>query len=54
MTREIKQKANHHHHHHHHHQPYLVGATTNRKADKPLALISGSNWNLQCWIDPMR
>ena len=22
----------------------------NSKADKPVALISGSNWNLECWF----
>ena len=49
MKREIKLRA-----YHHHHQPYLVRVTTNRKADKLLALILGSNWNLECWIEPMR
>ena len=24
--------------------------TLNSKADKPVALISGSNWNLECWF----
>ena len=24
--------------------------TLNHKADKPVALISGSNWNLECWF----
>ena len=23
---------------------------TNSKADKPVVLISGSNWNLECWF----
>ena len=27
-------------------QPYLVSVTLNSKADKPVAPISGSNWNL--------
>ena len=31
-------------------QPYLVRVTLNSKADKPVALISGSNWNLKCWF----
>ena len=28
----------------------LVRVTLNNKADKPVALISGSNWNLECWF----
>ena len=31
-------------------QRYLVRVTLNSKADKPVALISGSNWNLECWF----
>ena len=31
-------------------QPYLVRVTLNNKADKPVALISGSNWNLEWWF----
>ena len=31
-------------------QCYLVRVTLNSKADKPVALISGSNWNLECWF----
>ena len=31
-------------------QPYLVRVTLSRKVDKPVALISGSNWNLVCWF----
>ena len=27
-----------------------MGVTLNSKADKPVALISGSNWNLDCWF----
>ena len=30
--------------------PYLVRVTLDSKADKPVALISGSNWNLKCWF----
>ena len=29
---------------------YLVRVTLNSKADKPVAVISGSNWNLECWF----
>ena len=29
-------------------QPYLVRVTLNSKAHKPVALIFGSNWNLEC------
>ena len=28
-------------------QPYLVRVTLNSKADKPVALIYGLNWNLE-------
>ena len=31
-------------------QPYLVRITLNSTTDKPVAIISGSNWNLQCWF----
>ena len=32
-------------------QPYLVRVILNtRNADKPVALISRSNWNLECWF----
>ena len=31
-------------------QCYLVRVTLNSKADKPMALISRSNWNLECWF----
>ena len=34
----------------HNNQRYLVRVTLNTKADKPVALISGSNWNLECWF----
>ena len=33
-----------------HNQPYFVMVTLNSKADKPVDLISGSNWNLECWF----
>ena len=29
-------------------QPYLVSVTLNSKAHKPVALIYGLNWNLEC------
>ena len=31
-------------------QRYLVRVALNSKADKPVALISGLNWNLKCWF----
>ena len=31
-------------------QHCLVGVTLNSKADKPVALIFGSNWNLECGL----
>ena len=40
----------HHEHNNNNNQPSLVRLTLNSKADKPVALISGSNWNLACWF----
>ena len=31
-------------------QPYLVRAKLNSKADITMALISRTNWNLECWF----
>ena len=32
-----------------HNQPYFVRVTLYSKADKPVDLISRSNWNLECF-----
>ena len=41
---------NQHHHHYLHQQPYLVKVILNRRADKRMAFISGSYWNLEYWF----